>query len=66
MLIYYSKICTSQEITSTVFTVRGRVHAWLFDSIDKTLNIVTVLPLKVTRNPLWDNFFLPFTKYFSC
>lgn len=48
MLIYYSKICTNQEITSTVFTVRGRVHAWIFDSIDKTLNIATVLPLKVT------------------
>lgn len=48
MLIYYSKICTNQEITSTVFTVRGRVHAWLFDFIDQTLNVAIVLPLKIT------------------
>lgn len=48
MLIYYSKICTNKEITSIVFTVRGRIHAWLFDSIDKTLNIAIVLPLKIT------------------
>lgn len=48
ILIYYSVVGTNQETTSTICTVRGKVHAWLFDSIDKTLSIVTVLPSKVT------------------
>jgi hypothetical protein len=43
MLIYYSVVCTNQETTSTVFTVRiSRVHTWLFDSTDKTLKIAIV------------------------
>lgn len=49
MLIYYLMVCTNQETTVTVFTVRkGRVHAWLFDSTDTTLKIAIVLPFKIT------------------
>lgn len=52
-------VCTNQETTATVFTVRkSRVHAWLFDSTDTTFKIAIVLPFKIT--PL-EIYFLSFS-----